>query len=388
MKRSIISALVVSLAFVGIGTIADTVAGRVKSDEKALEIMKKARLAIGGDDAIAGVRSMVIKGQTSKTISMNGAERIEQGETEIVFEYPNRLMKMVKLGDPSAAAGDGLAEKNIEVVVVGSGTGEKTVTLEGKDGEFTTDDGKKIMIRRTDGGEFTPAEGEAKVFVRKRSDGGEWSAAESDAKDGKAIILKKGADGNAVWSSEDGRKVILNEEVSGAAIHGRDNELLRTTLSLLLSAPDDMDVSYTFAGETTIEGTAANAVLASFGGANVKLYFDRYSNLPLAMSYIGHPSPAIVKFKKEGGDPNAKADVVTFSRKIGAPGENVENFIRFSDYRSTNGVLLPYKWTTTVGGKVSEVFDVSSFEVNPTNISERFKGEGMKIRMKRPADNK
>ena len=67
--------------------------------------------------------------------------------------------------------------------------------------------------------------------------------------------------------------------------------------------------------------------------------------------------------------------------------DGVESFVRFSDHRSTNGVLLPYKWTTSVGGKVTEVLDVSSYEVNPANISDRFDGQKVRFRSKVKASN-
>src|SRR5688500_2089529 len=132
MKRFIVSALCVSLAFVGVGAIADQVAAGFKSDEKALEIIRKARVAIGGDSAIAGVRSFIIKGQSSKTFSIDGTEKIEQGETEIVFESPNRLFKMMKFGDHAGTAGAGIVERNVDVVVLGSEVdGQRKMILEG-----------------------------------------------------------------------------------------------------------------------------------------------------------------------------------------------------------------------------------------------------------------
>lgn len=394
MKRFFVSVLGVSLFFVCLGSVVDRVGARFKSDEKALDIIKKARTAIGGDAAIAEVRGLVIKGQTSKTISINGAESLEQGETEIVFQYPDKMYKIIKIGDHDNAEGNALIEKKVDVIVMGDEGEKHKVLLEGKEGEFTTDDGKKIRVRKTEGGEFTPADGEAKVFVRKKADGGEWKTEDVDVKeistaDGKTVtIVRKGGDGNATFTTEGGKQVVMERKVrAGHDGFQRDNELLRTTLSLLLSAPEGMDVSYTFAGESSLDGTAVNVVIAAFGGSSYKLYFDRSSNLPVGLSYVGHPLPVIVKLRKEGGDPAAEKDVVTFNRKIDGAAAKAEHFVRFSDYRNTNGVQLPYKWTTTVGGKQSEVFDVSSYEVNPANIADRFKDKKVFVRKAKPAQN-
>lgn len=390
MKRFVVSTMVASLAFIGAGAVVDKVIGGSKSDAKALEIIAKARTAIGGDSAIGGVKSFVIKGQTSKTVNINGADRVEQGETEIVFESPNRLMKMVKIGDANAADGDAIVEKKIDVVVVGGpGDGPHKVIVEGKEGEFTGEDGKKVIVRKIEGAPAGEA-GETKVFVRKKADGGEWTTKEgTDVKeiataDGKKFtVVTRGGDGNATFTTEDGNKMILHDKM--AAGHGapRDNELFRTTLSLLLTAPEGMDVSYTYAGSTNLDGTNAETVVASFGGSSVKLFFDASSYLPLGMSYVGHPQPIMIKMRKadDGSAPKATKDVVTFERKADGAWTNAgaEHVVRFADYRSVNGLLLPYRWTTSVAGKQSDVFEVASYDLNPANISEKFKGEGHKV---------
>ena len=159
----------------------------------------------------------------------------------------------------------------------------------------------------------------------------------------------------------------------GAHAGIKQNELLRMTLALLVTAPEGMDVSYTFAGESDVDGTSVNIINAEFGGASYKLFFSRSSNLPVAMSYSGHAMPVMVKLTRPvpaAGD--AAKDVMVFNRKIEGEPATAEHFVRFSDYRSTGGVQLPYKWATTVNGSAGEVFDVTSYEINPANIAEKF----------------
>jgi hypothetical protein len=70
----------------------------------------------------------------------------------------------------------------------------------------------------------------------------------------------------------------MHDEAMAGAHHDamRDNELLRLTLGLLLTAPDGMDVDYTFAGEGDLDGTPVNIVNASFGGSTYKLFIGRF----------------------------------------------------------------------------------------------------------------
>ena len=98
--------------------------------------------------------------------------------------------------------------------------------------------------------------------------------------------------------------------------------------------------------------------------------------------------PEIVFFNKEMPAPkDAGKDVVMFRRHNEMTEKSSEFMVKFSDFRSTGGVQLPYKWTTTSGGQTTEVFDVTSYDVNPANISEKFAGQKTMVRMKHPDSN-
>ena len=379
MKRFITTTLGLSVFFVGLGAIVEKTTASFRSDEKALEIIKKARIAIGGEGAIAGVKSLIIKGQTTNTLSIDGADRIEQGEAEIALQFPDKMMKTVRIGKAGDATAAREDLKTFDVVI--------------NNGEAAPGNGetKKFVIRKMNDGQINEMEaGEAKVFVRKiEGETGEFvvdeNATEVKTADGKKFtIVSKAGEGEL---KAEGGNVLIERLKSPDHAPARHNELLRTALALLVTAPEGMDVSYTYAGDSNLDGTAVSAVVASFAGASYKLYFDSSSFLPVAMSYVGHPGPVIVKLRKEAGDAAAKADVVTFNRKVEGPADGVESLVRFSDYRSTNGVQLPYKWTTSIGGKLTEVLDVTSYDVNPANISERFENQNVKFRVKAKSTN-
>src|SRR5690349_7105097 len=118
MKRFIVSVLCVSVFFVGLGSLLERASAAFKSDDKALELLKKARAAIGGDSAIDGVRSMTITGKATKTLDVEGVAKTENGEVEINFELPNKMSRKMKFG---SGEGDQLADKQFDVVVVRKG---------------------------------------------------------------------------------------------------------------------------------------------------------------------------------------------------------------------------------------------------------------------------
>lgn len=385
MKKFVMTVLGVSVFFLGLGALVDKSAAHFKSDEKALELIRKARQAIGGDGSIAGVQNMIIVGNTTKTIRGDGVERIVQGETEIAMQLPDKLMKMTKLG---AGDGSGTSDlrKEINVTVTDDGKGASNWTEKGDDGLPS----KRIIIKKNDGTvqELNGADAE-KVTV---TDSG------TSSNGTRKIILKKADGTTEVINGASADKMVFktegdnNQEIVvrsvGADEHHekmRHNELLRLSLGLLLTAPEGLDVSYTYGGESSIDGTLCNLVVAEGSGLSYKLFLDASSNLPVMMTYSGMEMPTIVRFKSESPttDDGAKDNVV-FVRKMDGPHpEMTEYTVKFSDYRSTGGVQLPYKWVQTVGGHADETFDITSYDINSPNISDKFKNEKVMVRTKK-----
>lgn len=350
MKRFIFSILCVSIFFIGLGSLVDKAKARFKSDERALTIIAQTRQAIGGDAAIKNIRSMTITGNAAQTLTIDGAARTEQGNLEINFQMPNQFSKMLKIGN---------------------GANGETIHSE-----------TKVFLMNKDGDAATPM-----------PDGSET---------GKKIVIVKDGDGKLISGdieqNEDRGKKIIRRDVTVDANRFRQNELFRTTFALLLSAPEGTDASYTFAGESVVDGSNCDVVLAESGGSSFKLYIDQSSHLPVMMAYQS-ALPIILKFNKDlkpGEDGKVKNVVISkdgsqselnnqqvrvFTRKLDAPEATAEYQVKFSDYRTAGGVQLPYKWTQTANGQPDQTVDVSNYEINPTNIADKFKDQNIKIRV-------
>lgn len=413
MKRFIIAILSVSVFFVGLGALVDKAGARFKSDEKALELVRKARIAIGGENAIADVQSMVIKGRTAKTFSVDGVARTEDGESEIALQLPDKLMRMIKLGKDDGNNSDGPnITKQIDVVVVGGspqkmkvdvtadGTGaERRIVIKKDDGtvkeltgtetykveaDAANSGGKvtRIIVKKPDGTveELNGADAEKKLEITKEN-----GTAEFTTSDGKTVVIRRADGGEDLKWVGDGKQMVFEKKaIDGhhGAMH--QNEMLRMTLSLLMTPPQGMDVSYTFGGESDVDGTACNIVIAEYGGTAYKIFLSKSSNLPVMMNYTGHRMPNVVKFKAEApktGD--AAKDTMVFTRSMAGTG-TAEFSVKFADYRTVGGLQLPYKWTQTVGGNLDETFDVTSYEINPANISEKFQNQKVMVRTIKP----
>jgi hypothetical protein len=368
MKRFIVTVLCVSVFFIGLGTLVENVGAKFKSDEKALALIVQARQAIGGEQNLAAVRSMTITAKATKTFEVEGVARTEQGDVEINMQLPDKFSKMMKIGKHDGAEGPGIFEKRVDMIVAG------------KDGE-----GLKMKVTSPDG-----ADGDKQIIKVRKADG-----TVTDGEKGEMVFVRK-AEGEGTWKSENGevRTVVIDKNGSGEG-HGvgvghgeghekfRHNEMLRTTFALLLTAPEGLDVGYTYAGEESVDGNSCDVIAAEAAGSSFRLYLDKSSHLPRMMTFQG-AKPMIFMFTGKEGEAKASGgEPMTFTRKVGAP-EMAQFAVKFSDYRTVNGVQLPYRWTQTIGGKDDEVLDITGYEVNPANIADKFQQEKVFVRTKKP----
>jgi hypothetical protein len=90
------------------------------------------------------------------------------------------------------------------------------------------------------------------------------------------------------------------------------------------------------------------------------------------MSYTGEQMPMILHMDRKVEAPAGSGDKdVVFFRTPEGPATATEYQVRFSNYQNVNGVQLPFVWTTTAGD-MREVFNVTTYEVNPANIADSF----------------
>ena len=358
MKRFIFSILCISVFFIGIGAIANSVSAKFGSDERALAIINQARLAIGGDAAIADVQNLVIKGSTTINFDMPDASiNSRKGETEIAFQLPDKFMKTMSISDGNSPD-QKMMTKTFDVVVV-KGEGIQSATADGTDNgdrdvTFKSTDGNRIEIRRVAG---EPAELEQQIIVRK---------------------------GEKIPAGVSKGENVVIENLRGKESGHQQNELARMTLGLLLTPPKGVEVNYTFVGEDTIDSIPVNVVNAQIGGTSIKLYFSRLSSLPVMMSYVGSRMPAVFAFRtKDAPEVASDKTVRVFTRTANTEEirpADAEIQIKFSDYRVSNGLQLPFKWTTVSDGKTVDIFDVASYEKNAANIADKFPAKKVWVR--------
>ncbi len=156
-------------------------------------------------------------------------------------------------------------------------------------------------------------------------------------------------------------------------------ELARYLLALLLMPPDSFPVEYKYAGESDVDDAHADVIdVTGPDRFAVRMFFDKQNHLPLLLSYRG-VKPRIMTMTRSAGGSVKPEDIKKAreeaEKKMTAEPptpEEVDFFIRLTDHRKVNGVLLPYKLTFLTESEVSEEFEITKYQLNPQFKSDKF----------------
>ncbi len=233
MKKFILSVLCAAVFFIGFGNSIEETGASFKSDEHALSLIKQAQTAIGGEEALKSVKALTIKGAMAKTLDLEDASRTQQIELEMNVQFPNRFAKTMKQSR------------------VDNTTGEKTVEA----AEVRMQ--RNAIVRNGNGGNVT--------YKIKRNKGD--------------MVVDTA-------EASDMTKFIVNKDLKmGSGMNAQQNELFRTTLPLLLTAPQGIDTTFNYIGDAEVDGNNCDIVEVVGGNLSVKLFLHKSSHLPRMISY-------------------------------------------------------------------------------------------------------
>jgi hypothetical protein len=280
-------------------------------DARAQEILKQARQAIGGEEQLQKIQGLQINGQYRRVFG----ERQMGGDREISISLPNKYL----VEDAMNAGGLSTAMIN-------------TRGLNGDKAWSGNSGGGGGMIFRMGGGPGGP--------------GGQPSPEQME------VMLRR----------------IYTAEFS------------RYLLAMILTPSPSLAVEYKYAGESDVEDAKADVIDVS-GPDNfaVRVFFDKSSHLPLLLSYRG-PKPRVVTMTRPAGSAAKPEDIKKAreeaEKKMHAEAppvpEEVEFYIRLTDHKKVNGVMLPHKLTFLTESEVSEEFEISKYQVNPQFKADHF----------------
>jgi len=289
-------------------TIFCTSTALANDDARAQEILKQARQAIGGDEQLQKIQGLQINGQYRRVFG----DRQMGGDREISISLPNKYL--------------------VEDAMNAGGLSTAMINFRGLNGD--------------------------KAFSGNSGGGG-------------GMVFRIGGPGGQQASPEQLEE--MQRRIYTA-------EFSRYLLAIILMPPPSLAVEYKYAGESDVEDAQADVIDVS--GQNnfaVRVFFDKKSHMPLLLSYRG-PKPRIMTMQRQAGSAPKAEDVAKareeaekmMRTEAPAAPEQVDFYIRMTDYKKVGGVMVPHKLTFLTENEVSEEFEISKYQLNPQFKADRF----------------
>jgi hypothetical protein len=299
--------------------------------QKAASILAEARKALGGDDKLAAIKTLEIKGTARR-----GAGDVNiEGDMTIVMERPGKYLRK-------------------EQILLGNGGIDVTEGLNGTDawqeqkfsGGMNFDDGG-------DGG---------------RRGGGGFRG------------------GGLPGTPTPPPGAPPDEAAKQAELAVRQAEVARVILALLLTT--DQPVKWTGTAVTP-QATAEVLEMTSPDGNPVRLLIDSKTYMPLLLTWTGIAQDPIAALAaragfrgrgrggrggffggRQGQQQQQQGAKVASADELAKP-TALRMFL--SDYKTVNGIKLPHLMVRGAGDQVTEEWEIKSYKVNPNLKADTFK---------------
>lgn len=342
MRKIIPYLIKLSVLLMAFSLIGQQVSATKGDVERALELLKQARAAIGGEAAIGSIQSLSMIGQSRRQLQLPDQTAKElNGEFELHMLLPDKMMRLEKMtiGTPDGA--------------------ELPKVSEDKEVKIVRDSQVKI--------------------VRAGED------------------MEKGEAGNAMRQHEQAEiahymlGLLLTPPASFNATYNYagegDVEGVRAEIIEAQNAGG-------FAMKIYLDKTSHLPLMMSYQGSLPRIPFEQ----GLKIAGAGDDGEDIIVFHRKDGEAGQAKPRIIIKDKDGervvqegdkftmpAPAPEFENAliqIRFSDFRAEGGVMLPHTLTQLVNGKVETVWTVDRYEINSPSINDKFQ-QNFKFKLER-----
>lgn len=345
MKKKItILFLQLSLVLMGVSILVDTADATRKNGERAMELLRQARAAIGGDNAVKNVENLSLKGKSRRVLKIkNQADKEINSEYEMAVLLPNQIFKMERIG----LHGDGSntfkfeIEDNDEVA-------EKVFEIR-TDKEERTDDGMKVSRTNMDNEMYRFTLG---------------------------FLLTPPKDANLNYDYT-GEENVDGQTANVISVSSNGNVVMRLYLDKQSNLPLMMSYKGHVRHTHPVVMELSNNANGKINSGEKEVVIVRESN-----GNVSRELPDKIMFERK-----ANGDVSNMDGKFNVvvrESAGAEIHVKFSDYRNVGGLRLPFQITEIVNGTVDQTITVDSYEINVPNMAERFKPHKVQIRVNRP----
>ncbi len=329
MRRFIPYFIKISIVLMVISFIGQQVSATKNDVERALDLLRQARAAIGGDAAISSIQSLSINGKSNRHLQTpDQGDKQLSGDFELNMMLPDRLIR-------------------IEKIAIG--------TPETKDGAENEE--KRIQLKDTRVKIIREVEGSDQQKAMHRHDQSEI------ARYMLGLLLTPPATLSAAYN------YIGEGDVDGARadvieIKG-SNEF---TMKLYLDRSSHLPMMMSYQGYLPRIPAVKDFKTEGVAGAGEErdVVIIR-GQKDVASTNDGNQ--VFFERKVDGKDLPPGAQTMTF---IGNPGEKADIQVRFADFRNAGGVMLPHTLTHVVNGKVDSIWIVEKYEINSPTAAEKF----------------
>jgi hypothetical protein len=290
------------------------VAAQSEDAAKGAALLAEARKAVGGEDKLAAVKRLQIKGDMRRG---QGNVTLE-GDSEIFLEPPDKFRRNESLGI-------GLGGPGIERVEILNGTEVIDENSGGGRGGFAR------------GGDF--GGGDFSGFRGRRDGGGAAGAGDAQR----------------------GRGQIDPERLKEAQRRTRQTEVSRLLVAMLLNTAAPV----AWIGTAQSPDGTADVLAIKIEGNPTRLFLDSSTHMPLMLTWSGGGGRAFARGGQQGQAAQGQAPQGQAAPPAPAGRTPATQEMHLSDYKVVGGLKLPHLVTRGVSGETSEEWTIKSYKINP-----------------------
>jgi len=301
-------------------------------------LLDGARTAIGGEQRLAGVRTLQVTGSFRRVVGDSDTE----GDFEVFIELPDKYLRSEKTGtpgQPSTETIEALVGAEVRDAVLGGGGGRG---------------GRGRAIADGDG--FAPAD-----FGGDPDAGGLGDAGVAEARAAAGPATGPGGGGGRGADSDALRQT-------------RQADVSRLLLMWLLRS----ELPLAWVGIAESPDGSADVLEARYAdGRPTRLFVEANTHMPLMMQWEAAPVQAGGARGRRGGGGRGgggqdAGPTDGAGARQGGPPPTVTLQMTFFDHRAVNGIRLPYAITRGANGQTTERWTISRYRVNQSFPADTF----------------
>ncbi|MFN0121353.1 MAG: hypothetical protein ACKV2V_12715 [Blastocatellia bacterium] len=185
-----------------------------------------------------------------------------------------------------------------------------------------------------------------------------WTDSKTGGGGGGHMVVRMGGPGGNTSSADQqkAQQIFVRQEWS------------RVMLGFPVLIPASMGLEFSYAGEAEAPDGLAHVIdIKGQAGFTAQLFIDQKTSLPLMVMYKGRKPRVVTRMVSSPEEIKGKSpeEALKEAQAKAAAEPPVDIQIRFMNYKTEGGVMIPQHVTRTIDGQVSEEWQLAKFKINP-----------------------